>query len=102
MSRIVIAFGGNALGKTPEEQQKLIEVATKNLIPLIKEGHELIIGHGNGPQVGVINLAFEKACKDKDIPYMPFPECTAMSQGYIGYHIQKALRKVLAEAKINK
>ena len=58
MSRIVVAFGGNALGNTPKEQQELIEKAVKNLVPLIKAGHEVIIGHGNGPQVGIINLAF--------------------------------------------
>lgn len=102
MSRIVIAFGGNALGNNPKEQQSLIKKAVKNIIPLIKEGHEIIIGHGNGPQVGVINLAFEDSYENKDIPYMPFPECTAMSQGYIGYHIQKGLRDTLKDEGINK
>lgn len=102
MSRIVIALGGNALGNNPREQQALIKKAVKNIIPLIKEGHEIIIGHGNGPQVGVINLAFEDSYENKDIPYMPFPECTAMSQGYIGYHIQKGLRDILEEEGINK
>ena len=102
MSRIVIAFGGNALGKTPKEQQELIDKAVLNLIPLIKEGHELIIGHGNGPQVGVINLAFEDSFENKDIPYMPFAECTAMSQGYIGYHLQKGIRAALKKEGLNK
>lgn len=97
MSRIVIAFGGNALGNNPKEQQALIKKAVKNVVPLIKAGHEIIIGHGNGPQVGVINLAFEDSYENEDIPYMPFPECTAMSQGYIGYHLQKGLRDVLEE-----
>ena len=59
MSKIVIAFGGNALGNNPKEQQELIKKAVKNVVPLVKEGHQIIIGHGNGPQVGVINLAFE-------------------------------------------
>ncbi len=95
MSRIVIAFGGNALGNNPKEQQNLIKKAVKNIVPLVKTGHEIILGHGNGPQVGVINLAFEDSYENKDIPYMPFPECTAMSQGYIGYHLQKGLRDVL-------
>ena len=102
MSRIVIALGGNALGNNPREQQALIKKAVKNIIPLIKAGHEIIIGHGNGPQVGVINLAFEDSYENKDIPYMPFPECTAMSQGYIGYHIQKGLRDILEDEGINK
>ena len=102
MSRIVIAFGGNALGNNPKEQQSLIKKAVKNIVPLIKEGHEVIIGHGNGPQVGIINLAFEDSYENEDIPYMPFPECTAMSQGYIGYHLQKGLKDVLKEENIDK
>jgi len=102
MSKIVIAFGGNALGNNPKEQQALIKKAVKNIVPLVKEGHQIIIGHGNGPQVGVINLAFEDSYENKDIPYMPFPECTAMSQGYIGYHLQKGLRDVLEEEGLEK
>lgn len=102
MSKIVIALGGNALGKNPLEQQKLIRKAVHKLIPLIKEGHDIILTHGNGPQVGVINLAFEDSYENKDIPYMPFPECTAMSQGYIGYHLQKQMREALKESEIEK
>lgn len=102
MSKIVIAFGGNALGNNPKEQQALIKKAVKNIVPLVKKGHQIIIGHGNGPQVGVINLAFEDSYENKDIPYMPFPECTAMSQGYIGYHLQKGLRDVLEEEGLEK
>lgn len=102
MSKIVIALGGNALGNNPLEQQKLIKKAVKNIIPLIKSGHQIVIGHGNGPQVGIINLAFEDSYENKDIPYMPFPECTAMSQGYIGYHIQKGLRDLLEDEGIYK
>lgn len=102
MSKIVIAFGGNALGNNPKEQQALIKKAVKNVVPLVREGHQIIIGHGNGPQVGVINLAFEDSYANEDIPYMPFPECTAMSQGYIGYHLQKGLRDVLEEEGIEK
>ncbi len=100
--KIVIALGGNALGNDPKEQQQLIKKAVKNIVPLIKEGHEIIIGHGNGPQVGIINLAFEDSYANEDIPYMPFPECTAMSQGYIGYHIQKGLRDTLEDENIFK
>ena len=102
MSKIVIAFGGNALGNNPKEQQALIKKAVKNVVPLVKEGHQIIIGHGNGPHVGVINLAFEDSHANEDIPYMPFPECTAMSQGYIGYHLQKGLRDVLEEEGLEK
>ena len=102
MSKIVIAFGGNALGNNPKEQQALIKKAVKNVVPLVKEGHQILIGHGNGPQVGVINLAFEDSYANEDIPYMPFPECTAMSQGYIGYHLQKGLRDILEEEGLYK
>ena len=59
MSKIVIALGGNALGNNPDEQQKAIKTAVKNIVDLIKAGHEVVLAHGNGPQVGVINLAFE-------------------------------------------
>ena len=102
MSRFVIAFGGNALGNNPKEQQQLISKAVKNLVPLIKKGHQIVLTHGNGPQVGMINLAFENGQKTNITPYMPFAECTAMSQGYIGYHIQKELTKVLTKERIHK
>lgn len=102
MARIVVAFGGNALGNNPKEQQALIKKSVKDIVTLIKERHEIVISHGNGPQVGVINLAFEDSYENKDIPYMPFPECTAMSQGYIGYHLQKGLRDLLEDEGIEK
>ena len=91
--RVVIALGGNALGRTPEEQKVKVKEAVKSLIELIKQGNEIIISHGNGPQVGMINLAFEEASKinDKVVPF-DLPECTAMSQGYIGFHLQNALQ----------
>ena len=73
-----------------------------DIVTLIKDRHEIVISHGNGPQVGVINLAFEDSYENKDIPYMPFPECTAMSQGYIGYHLQKGLRDLLEDEGIEK
>ena len=96
MSRIVIALGGNALGNNPEEQQRMIDDAVPSLIELIKQGHEIIITHGNGPQVGMINLAFDMASRQtKNIAKMPLPECAAMSQGYIGYHLQKGIAKEL-------
>ena len=102
MSKYVIALGGNALGNNPKEQQALIKKAVKNIVPLIKNNDDVIISHGNGPQVGVINLAFEDSYENEDIPYMPFPECTAMSQGYIGYHLQKGLRDILEDEGIEK
>ena len=102
MSKYVIALGGNALGNNPKEQQALIKKAVKNIVSLIKNNDDVIISHGNGPQVGVINLAFEDSYENEDIPYMPFPECTAMSQGYIGYHLQKGLRDILEDEGIEK
>ncbi len=93
MSRIVIALGGNALGNTPLEQLELVKQTAKPIAKIIAMGHEVIVAHGNGPQVGMINLAFEVASKtNKNVPEMPFPECGAMSQGYIGYHLQNALQ----------
>lgn len=90
--RIVIALGGNALGNTPMEQMEAVRVTAESIVDLIKEGYEIAIAHGNGPQVGMINLAFEAAVNtEANTPAMPFPECGAMSQGYIGYHLQNAI-----------
>lgn len=94
--RIVVALGGNALGKTPEQQLNLVKNTAKPIVDLIEKGNEVIIAHGNGPQVGMINLAMETASKtEANTPEMPFPECGAMSQGYIGYHLQNAIREEL-------
>lgn len=91
--KIVIALGGNALGSNPQEQLDKLRHAAAVIADLAEEGNELLITHGNGPQVGMINHAMEQAAKqDADIPYMPFPECGAMSQGYIGYHLQQSLQ----------
>lgn len=91
--KIVIALGGNALGNSPQEQLSLVKNTSKPLVDLIEEGHQLIIAHGNGPQVGMINLAMEVSNQKANTPIMPFAECGAMSQGYIGYHLQNALRE---------
>lgn len=95
MAKIVIALGGNALGKTPAQQLELVRETAKPIVDLIQQGNEVVIAHGNGPQIGMINLAMEK-------DGMPFPECCAMSQGYIGYHLQNAIGNELAARKINK
>ncbi|NLV98354.1 MAG: carbamate kinase [Clostridiaceae bacterium] len=89
--RIVVALGGNALGNSAEEQKELVRQTAVPIVDLVMEGHEVVIAHGNGPQVGMINLAFDSG----DTPAMPFPECGAMSQGYIGYHLQNAIREEL-------
>jgi carbamate kinase len=103
MSKIVIALGGNALGNTPSEQAELVKKTVKPIVDLIRQGHQVIISHGNGPQVGMINNAFEAARKTGVLQHgMPFPECGAMSQGYIGYHLQNALLRELAEQGIRR
>ncbi len=96
--RIVVALGGNALGNTAQEQRELVRQTAIPMVDLIAEGHELIIAHGNGPQVGMINLAFDCG----QVPPMPFPECGAMSQGYIGYHLQNAVREELLSRGIDR
>lgn len=102
MSKIVVALGGNALGKTPEEQLRLVKNTAQPIVDLIEKGNEVIIAHGNGPQVGMINLAMETASKSEaNTPEMPFPECGAMSQGYIGYHLQNAIREELMNRGLN-
>ncbi|MDC0558880.1 carbamate kinase [Candidatus Izimaplasma bacterium] len=99
MSRIVVSLGGNALGKTPLEQKELLKIVSIPIVELIKEGHEVVIAHGNGPQVGMINLSFSESTST---PTMPFPECGAMSQGYIGYHLQNAIGNELTKNNIDK
>ena len=101
--RIVIALGGNALGNTPYEQLALVTETAKPIVDLIAQGNEVIIAHGNGPQVGMINNAFDYASThDGKTPAMPFPECGAMSQGYIGYHLQNAIGNELAARGLQK
>jgi len=103
MKKIVVALGGNALGNNPEEQVIQVAYAVKPIVELIKNGHQVLLAHGNGPQVGMINLAFEVASKNSSVtPLMPFPECGAMSQGYIGYHLQNAIYNALLLRNINK
>ena len=94
--RIVIALGGNALGNTPYEQLALVTETAKPIVDLIAQGNEVIIAHGNGPQVGMIQNAFAAYHKQQaksDI--MPLSMCVAMSQGYIGYHLQQAIQQEL-------
>ena len=101
--RIVIALGGNALGKTPEQQLELVRGTARVIVEMAKEGYDIIVGHGNGPQVGMINLAMDYAANGSaGTPYMPFAECGAMSQGYIGYHLQQAIREELKRQQLEK
>lgn len=103
MKNLVIALGGNALGNNAEEQLKLVKSTAKTIVDLVEEGYNVIIGHGNGPQVGMINLAMDFASNNgAGTPFMPFAECGAMSQGYIGYHLQQSIRNELNHRGINK
>ncbi|MBE4703915.1 carbamate kinase [Spiroplasma platyhelix] len=103
MAKIVVALGGNALGNNPQEQKEIVKETAKNLVDIIEKGNTLIICHGNGPQVGMINLSFSLANKnDKSLPDMPFPECGSMSQGYIAYHLQQAIQWELLKRNIKK
>ena len=101
--RIVVALGGNALGKTPEEQLELVKETARQIVKIVEEGHEVVVVHGNGPQVGMINLAFDNSYQNEaGTPLMPFAECGAMSQGYIGYHLQQTITDELNLKKIDK
>lgn len=103
MARIVIALGGNALGNNPEEQKKLVTLPAKKIASLVKLGHEVIIGHGNGPQVGMIFNAFADAKKvNEKTPLVPFAEAGGMSQGYIGYHMLTSITNELRKENIDK
>ena len=100
--RMVIALGGNALGNTPEEQLKLVKETAKQIVKIIKRGNEVVIVHGNGPQVGTIFNAFANVDPTTTDDDMPFAECGAMSQGYIGYHLQQAISDEMKRKHINK
>ena len=98
MKKVVLALGGNALGNSPEEQIKAVRKTAVSIVDLVEDGNEVIVCHGNGPQVGMISLAMETAHNSNpQISNMPFAECVAMSQGYIGYHLQKAIKNELSK-----
>lgn len=102
--RIVIALGGNALGNNLPEQMIAVKETSKAIADLIEEGHEVVISHGNGPQVGMINEAMgEYGRKNPKHPtFTPLSVCVAMSQAYIGYDLQNALREELLDRGIDK
>lgn len=99
--KIVIALGGNALGNTPQEQFKSVQLPAKKIAELAKLGHKIIVGHGNGPQVGLIFNTFSETHRlNQATPLMPLPESGAMSQGYIGYHLVTAITNEYIKNKI--
>lgn len=101
--RIVLALGGNALGSSLAEQMQAVQSTAEAIVDLVAEGHELVITHGNGPQVGMIHQAFETAASmAAHSPHLPMSVCVALSQGYIGYDLQNALREALLNRGIQK
>lgn len=101
--RIVLALGGNALGNNLAEQMQAVQGTARAIADLIAAGHEVVVTHGNGPQVGMIQQAFEQAARaDAHYPQLPMSVCVALSQGYIGYDLQNALREALLERGIHK
>lgn len=101
--RIVVALGGNALGSTLAEQMKAVRQTVKVIADLVEMGHEVVLTHGNGPQVGMINLAMSELHKaDPRQSIIPMSVCVAMSQGYIGYDLQSLLRTELLNRNIDR
>ncbi|MBS5748135.1 MULTISPECIES: carbamate kinase [Actinotignum] len=98
--KIVVALGGNALGKTPEQQLELIKETARSIVDLVATGNDVVVTHGNGPQVGMIKVATDNSAAAGETPSIPFAECGAMSQGYIGYHLQQAIEAELAARQI--
>ena len=103
MKKIVVALGGNALGKSLTEQLSAVKTTAKAIADLIQDGNEVVITHGNGPQVGRIDSAMAALCReDPSVERTPLSMCVAMSQAYIGYDIQNALREELLSRNIHK
>ncbi len=102
MKRAVIALGGNALGNNPKEQLALVSKTAESIADMVENGTSVIVGHGNGPQVGMVNLAFDTShnVTNGKSPEMPLPECGSMTQGYIGYHLQQAIKNVFLKRGI--
>ena len=102
--RIVIALGGNALGKNLPEQMQAVQHTARAIVDLIEQGNEVIVVHGNGPQVGMIANAMTELTRSDPEKYIPCPlsVCGAMSQGYIGYDLQNALREEMERRSITR
>ncbi|MFS2058070.1 carbamate kinase [Kosakonia cowanii] len=94
--KIVLALGGNALGCDLAGQMQALQQTAQTIAELVALGHQVVITHGNGPQVGMITLAFEAAARtEAHTPMLPMSVCVALSQGYIGYDLQNTLREAL-------
>ena len=101
--RIVIALGGNALGNNLPEQMEAVKYTARAIVDLIEQGNEVVVAHGNGPQVGMIQEAMTQLTRSNPEKYIPCPlsVCVAMSQGYIGYDLQNALREEMLDRGID-
>ena len=101
--RIVIALGHRALGTTLPEQKKAVKTSAAVLADMVEEGYQLVITHSNAPQVGMIHTAMNEFGKTHpDYTVAPMSVCSAMSQGYIGYDLQNAIRAELLKRGIFK
>jgi len=101
--KIVIALGGNALGTNLKEQMVAVKCTAKAIVDLIEDGNDVVISHGNGPQVGMINIAMSELHKNNPkYSSVPMSVCVAMSQAYIGYDLQNALKEELLNRNIHK
>ncbi|WP_142428158.1 carbamate kinase [Enterococcus faecalis] len=101
--RVVVALGGNALGNNLTEQMTAVKQTSKAIADLIEAGYEVILSHGNGPQVGMIQLAMEEfSFNNLQYPVVPLSMCVAMSQSYIGYDLENALQEELRQRNISK
>lgn len=97
-NQVVVALGGNALGNDPETMKIKVRETATQIVKLKRSGKNVLVCHGNGPQVGLIYNAFSESHRtDENIPEMPFPECGAMSQGYIGYSLASAIKSELSK-----
>ena len=100
--KIVLALGGNALGDDLAGQMRAVQHTARTIVDLIALGHQVVVTHGNGPQVGMINQAFEAAAKtEAHTPMLPMSVCVALSQGYIGYDLQNAIREELLSRQLD-
>ena len=95
MSRILVSLGGNALGTDFDELVESVGVVAKPIVGLIEAGHEIVICHGNGPQVGMIKSSIDHGRASYQQSLVPLSEAVAMSQAYVGYHLQNAIENQL-------
>lgn len=102
MAKIVVTLGGNALGNSPVEQLQIVKQTAISLANLLVSGNQIVLSHGNGPQIGEINLGMNFAAEKGKTSEFSLPECGAMSQGYIGYQLQQSLQNELNHRNIKK